>query len=255
MMAHEIDRQTPFALDQVSFEPRVVARDAASRQLRVELVVLPLVRLQALLEQLGPLAAGLAGIDVIAPDGSALGVNLLPAASRVQRSSRTRLLHLALAAAVLAIVLASLWLILGNREAAHVAETDRVAAAQKEAREARKLRNSLEGSVRAANFLARQRASQPTVLELLADLTRRLPDDTALEKVAINGGQMVLIGQSAHAAALPVLLQDSPLVHKPTLTGSVQSDPRTGKERFTLTAVVAGSEAEKEAADGAASGH
>ena len=255
MMVHEIDRQTPFALDQVSFEPRVIAREVATRQLRVELVVLPLARLQALLDQLGPLAAGLAGIDVIAPDGGALGVNLLPAAARVQRSQRARALHLALAAAVLAIVFASLWLILGNREAAHAAESDRVTAAQREAREARKLRNALAGSVRAANFLARQRATQPTVLELLADLTRRLPDDTALEKIGINGGQIILIGQSAHASALVGLLQDSPLIHKPTLTGSVQSDPRTGKERFTLTAVVAGSEAEKEAADGAASGH
>jgi general secretion pathway protein L len=221
----------------------------------VELVVLPIARLQALLERLGPLAAGLAGIDVIAPDGGALGVNLLPTASRVQRSQRARALHLCLAAAVLAIVFASLWLILGNREAAYAAESDRVTAAQREAREARKLRNALEGSVRAANFLARQRATQPTVLELLADLTRRLPDDTALEKVAINGGQIILIGQSAHASALVGLLQDSSLIHKPTLTGSVQSDPRTGKERFTLTAVVAGSEAEKEAADGAASRH
>jgi hypothetical protein len=33
----------------------------------------------------------------------------------------------------------------------------------------------------------------------------------------------------------------------------VQTDPRTGKERFTLTAVVAGSDAEKEATRGAAS--
>jgi hypothetical protein len=33
------------------------------------------------------------------------------------------------------------------------------------------------------------------------------------------------------------------------LTGSVQTDPRTGKERFTLTAVVAGSTKEKESAN------
>ena len=141
----------------------------------------------------------------------------------------------------------------GQSRAAHVAWTGRVAAAQAEAREARKLHGALDASVRAANFLARQRASQPTVLEVLADLTRRLPDDTWLEKIAINGGDVVLIGQSDRASALVVLLQGSTLIHKPTLAGSVQSDPRTGKERFTLTAVIAGSAAEKEAARGAAS--
>jgi len=253
MMAHEIDRQTPFALDQVGFEPRVLARDPATRQLRVELVVLPVARLQALLERLGPLSAGLAGVDVLGADGLPLGVNLLPRGERVARVQGTRYLNLGLGVATLALVLASLVLVLGNRQDAHAAWTERVAAAQKQAREARKLRSALESSVRAANFLARQRARQPTVLEVLADLTRRLPDDTWLEKVAINSGNVVLIGQSDQAAALPKLLQDSALLHKPTLTGSVQADPRTGKERFTLTAVVAGSEAEKESARGAAS--
>lgn len=253
MMAHEIDRQTPFAPEQVSFEPRVLARDAATRQLRVELVVLPLARLQESLQRLGPLAPGLAGIDVVGADGAALGVNLLPTAARANRGDRARIFNMALALATVVVLFAALWTTLGNREGAHVAWGARVAAAQKEAREARKLRGALEASVRAANFLARQRARQPTVLELLADLSRRLPDDTWLEKIAVNDGAVVLIGQSARASALVGLLQDSPLIHKPTLTGSVQADPRTGKERFTLTAVVAGSEAEKEAADGAAS--
>ena len=79
------------------------------------------------------------------------------------------------------------------------------------------------------------------MLELLADLTQRIPDNTWLEKIAINGGNVVLLGQSEQASALVGLLQDSPLIKKPTLTGSVQRDPRTAKERFTMTAVVAGS--------------
>lgn len=252
MMSHEIDRQTPFALDQVAFEPRVIARDAATRQLRVELVVLPLARLQDLLDRLGPLADGLAGVDVVGPDGVALDVNLLPQGVRVVRADRARMVNAFLGLAIAGVLFSALWLTLGNREQAHMAWGERVTAAQTEAREARKLRGALEASVRAANFLAQQRARQPTSLEVLADLTRRLPDDTWLEKIAINGGNVVLIGQSDHASALVGLLQDSTLIQKPTLTGSVQADPRSGKERFTLTAVVAGSDAAREAARGAA---
>ena len=81
---------------------------------------------------------------------------------------------------------------------------------------------------------------------------RRIPDSTSLEKVTISEGSVVLIGQSQQASALVGLLQGSPLIRRPTLTGSVQTDPRTGKERFTLTAVVAGSTKEKEADDAAA---
>jgi general secretion pathway protein L len=221
--------------------------------LRVELVVLPLARLQELLDRLGPLADGLAGVDVVGPDGVALGVNLLPQGVRVVRADRARMVNALLALAIALVLFSALWITLGNREQAHAAWSERVTAAQAEAREARKLRGALEASVRAANFLAQQRARQPTSLEVLADLTRRLPDDTWLEKIAVNGGNVVLIGQSDHASALVGLLQDSTLIQKPTLTGSVQADPRTGKERFTLTAVVAGSDAAKEAARGAAS--
>jgi general secretion pathway protein L len=92
----------------------------------------------------------------------------------------------------------------------------------------------------------------PTTLELLDDLTRRIPDSTFIEKVSINDGNLVLIGQSQQASALVGLLQGSPLIRTPTLTGSVQTDPRTGKERFTLTAVVAGSARDKEAANASA---
>jgi len=249
VMAHEIDRQTPFALDQVSFEPRVVSRDALTRQLRVELVVLPKMRLDAALARLGPMAVGLAGVDMVNVDGSRLGVNLLPLVGRAARPDRARSLNRWLAVVAILALFASMWLALGNRREAFAAYSASLASATADAREVRKLRNALEGSVQAANFLARQRAEQPTLLELLADLTRRIPDTTSLEKVAVNGGNVVLIGQSQQASSLVGLLQGSPLIKTPTLTGSVQTDPRTGKERFTLTAVVAGSAKAKESAN------
>ena len=249
MMAHEIDRQTPFALDQVSFEPRVLSRDPVTRQLRVELVVLPKTGLDAALARLGPMSGGLAGVDVVSADGSRLGVNLLPLVGRAVRSDRGRSLNFVLAALAIAALITAMLLALGNRREALVTYSNQLASAKVEASTVRQLRNSLSGSIRAANFLAKQRAQQPTMLELLADLTRRIPDTTSLEKVAVNGGSVVLIGQSQQASALPGLLQGSPLIKTPTLTGSVQTDPRTGKERFTLTAVVAGSAKEKESAN------
>lgn len=252
VMQFEIDRQTPFAADQVSFEPRVLHRDPQTRQLKVELVVLPKARLDAALGLLGPLAEGLAGVDVAAPDGSRLGVNLLPAAGRGVRADRARAANRWLGLIAVAALVAAMALVLGNRSRTLEEVTARVDTATTQARQVRLLRNALRSSATAANFLARRRAQMPTTLELLDDLTRRIPDSTFVEKVSINDGNMVLIGQSQQASALVGLLQASPLIRTPTLTGSVQSDPRTGKERFTLTAVVVGSAQDKEAANASA---
>ena len=173
-------------------------------------------------------------------------------AGRAQRTDAARQANRWLAAIAIAALLASMWLALGNRQATYDRQVASLASARAEAREVRKLRGSLEESMRAANFLALQRAQQPTMLELLADLTQRIPDSTWLEKIAVNSGTVILLGQSAQASSLVGLLQESPLVKRPTLTGSVQRDPRSGKERFTLTAVVAGSAKEQEIADAAA---
>jgi len=248
VMAFEIDRQTPFPADQVSFEARVLGRDIAGKTLRAELIVLPTAVLDKALASLGPLANGLTGVDVLDAAGRPLGVNLLPAAKRSQRGAGQTRLHLALLAVFAAALVSSLLINLSNRRVALDQLQSQVDNANEQVRDVRKLRNQLQRSVTAANFLAGRRAQQPTMLELLNDLTKRIPDDTSLEKFSVNDGHIILIGQSKQAPALVGLLQASPLIQSPALAGAVQTDPRTNLDRFTLTAVVVGSQ--KEAANG-----
>jgi general secretion pathway protein L len=239
VLAHEIDRQTPFAPEQVCFEARVLDRDTATRQMRAELLVWPKAGLEAALARLGPLAGSLAGVDVRDADGTPLGINLLPRARRHVALDRARQWHLLLAAVFVVALVAAMWQIRANRAAALAGLTARVESSNQEVRQVRALRNQLQTRGDAANFLAEARAARPTMLELLAELTRRVPDDTSLEKLAVSDGKILLIGQSRQAPALVGLLQDSALIRNPALSGAVQQDPRTRLDRFTLTATVA----------------
>ena len=244
VLVHEIDRQTPFPADQVCFEGRVIGRDAASQGVKVELLVLPRVRLDQELQALGSLASALAGADVRGEDGRALGVNLLLPAHRSRGSDPSRRLNLALVGIAAVALLLALGLVRFNRAEALQSLRADVEAANLQVREVRLARNQLVAKVEAANFLAGRRAESPTMLELLDDLTRRIPDDTSVDKLSVENGRIVMIGQSRAAPALVGLLQASPLLVEPALTGAVQADPRTGRDRFTLTANVVGSEAE-----------
>lgn len=244
VLVHEIDRQTPFPADQVCFEGRVIGRDAASQGVKVELLVLPRVRLDQELQALGSLAAGLAGADVRGEDGRALGVNLLAPAHRSRGSDPSRRLNLALLGVAAVALLLAMGLVRFNRAEALQSLRADVEAANLQVREVRLARNQLVAKVEAANFLAGRRAESPTMLELLDELTRRIPDDTSVDKLSVENGRIVMIGQSRAAPALVGLLQASPLLVEPALTGAVQADPRTGRDRFTLTAGVVGSEGE-----------
>ncbi|WP_147653457.1 PilN domain-containing protein [Vulcaniibacterium gelatinicum] len=248
VVAFEIERQTPFAADAVAFDARVLGRRGEG-QIEAELVVVPRATLQAQLQGLGPLAATLSGVDLADSAGMPLDVNLLPPAQRVRRSDPWRTWNIAFAAVALVALVAGLWQVLDNRRAAVEALQARVKALEGPAARAAAQRQRLADAVAGQVYLDRLRAGRPSAIEVMDELSRRLPDSTYLEKLAIEGDRLLLIGLSSEASALVARLEGSKLWRAPALTGALQPDPRTRRDRFTLTAELAVTAPPKEAAD------
>lgn len=239
VVGFEIERQTPFAPDAVAFDARVLGRHGADGPLDVELVVVPDSVIAPLRAALGPIAGTLAGIDVAGPDGAPLGVNLLPMALRRGRVDAWRVWNLALFAVALMATAALLVQWLDNRRDAADGVRARIAAKADAGRRAAVERQQLVHLIEGQAFLDEARAAQPTTIEVLDELTRRLPDTTYLEKVSIEGERLMLIGLSREAATLPERLKDATLWRNPALAGALQPDPTSGRDRFTLTADLA----------------
>jgi general secretion pathway protein L len=97
----------------------------------------------------------------------------------------------------------------------------------------------LQDNAGAAGFLVQRKAQTITVLDVLQELTARLPDDTWLERFTLDSsGHIGFQGQSAKAASLVDALQNSRLIANPGFQGVIQRDPSTGKERFYMVAQV-----------------
>ncbi|GAB3307546.1 PilN domain-containing protein [Luteimonas notoginsengisoli] len=237
VVAFEIDRQTPFAAADVHFDARVVAR--SGDQIEAELVAVPRATLDAALASLGALGGTVAGVDMAGDDGAPLGINLLADARRHRRADPWRAWNWAFAAlAVFALALA-MWQLLANRRAAADAFADTANARARQARQVAVEKRQLVDLVEGMAFLQSTRAARPTTVEVLDELGRRLPDSTYLEKLSIEGDQILLIGQSSEASALVGQLESSKLWRSPALTGALQPDPRTHRDRFTMTAQLA----------------
>jgi general secretion pathway protein L len=132
-----------------------------------------------------------------------------------------------------------MWQLLENRRAAAEEFEAQAQARARQARGVAQERRQLVDLVEGMDFLQQARAARPTTVEVLDELGRRLPDATYLEKLSIEGDQILLIGQSKEASALVGQLEGSKLWRSPALTGALQPDPRTGRDRFTLTAQLA----------------
>ncbi len=236
VVGFEVDRQTPFDAADVVYDARLVGRRERDGQLDVELVVVPRNALAPQQASLGALAEGLAGIDVSGEDGRPIGVNLLPPGQRRQQRDPWRIWNWGLAAvAVLACGL-MLWQVLQNRRAAADRFEARIAEQAAAGRQAAEKRQRLVSLIEGQAFLDSVRAKRPTSVEVIDELTRRLPDNTYLEKLSLEDQRMMLIGLSSEAPALISRLQGAPYWRSPALAGALQPDPTSGRDRFTLTA-------------------
>lgn len=235
VLGFEIERQTPFPAAEVEYDARLLGH-RADGQLDAELVVVPRQALEARLAALGPLATTLTGVDVDAGSGEGLGVNLLPGARRHRRVDPWMGWNLALALVAVVAIAAGLWQVLDNRRAAAEAFEAEVEQAAVRARGAAAQRQALVDLVEGMAFLESTRAARPTTVEVMDELARRLPDSTYLEKLSIEDTRILLIGLSNEAPSLVQRLEGSPLWRSPALAGALQPDPRSGRDRFTLTA-------------------
>ncbi len=250
VLGFEIERQTPFAASDVLYDGRVLqVRDDG--QLQVELVVVPRARFDAANDALGGLSASLAGVDLVDAEGRPLGVNLLPLAQRHARANPWRWWNLFFAVVFLLAAGLGLAKLLANRTAAADQLQAEVAARSEQARSVGLKRQRVVDAVEGGAYLQDQRNARPSVVEVMDELARRLPDGTYLEKVSIEGGQLTVIGLSNQAAALVGKLEGAPQWHAPALSGALQPDARTRSDRFTLVAQLEDASATKAKSRGA----
>jgi general secretion pathway protein L len=238
VLAFEMDRQTPFKADQVYFDSRVLGHDASGRNVQAELVLIPRGQLD---QELGALPAGASDLDGVdswrdAPGAGRRHTNLLPPERRARRRNLRLPLNLGLAALAVILLFVNMDQSLANRAAAVESMRADVAKANTDAKQVTLLKKTLVDSIAGANFLTDRKRKGPLMVALFEDLSKRLPLDTYLERLQVENNQVQLQGQADEAAKLIALLGASPCLGNPGFQGQVQPDPRTGKERFQITA-------------------
>ncbi|AIF46603.1 PilN domain-containing protein [Dyella japonica] len=234
--AFEMDRQTPFRVEQVRYDVRELRTPAPAGRFAAELVVVPRQTLDPILSKLTASGLPVDAVDVAA-DADRLGANLLPAELTPRRRHPRQRLNLALGAAAIVLLLLSLVQFLHNRESALEQMRTDVEAMRADAQQVANLRQQLQDNAGAAGFLAQRKAHTISALAVLQDISERLPTTAWLERLSIdNNGQLGFQGQSPQAARLVDAFKGSTVITDANFQGTIQVDPSTGKERFYMVA-------------------
>jgi len=239
VLAFEMDRQTPFTADQVYYDCSIHQRDVRGQTITLDLVVSPRKMVDTLLTALFQF-----GIypDVVTTNGYGPGeksaVNLLPPQGRPRRRKTWNRLNVTLGGviAVLAIIAVSFPILHKKQVIRQLQPT--LSKLAVEAEKTNQLQNEVEQFVVGTNFLVRKRQSTLSVLQIINEVTRILPDDTWISRFDLNGSEIQLQGQSSSAEALISMLESSTIFRNARFRSPVVQNPRTNAERFHLSAEI-----------------
>ena len=239
VLTFEMDRQTPFRASDVYFGWKILDRNAETGQIRLEIDVIPRGEVDKSIHFLSARGLSPSGVDILG-DGKTKGLNLLPVGQRVRmvnRKSRLNYVLVAAAVVLLALVMTqSLYLRSHQVSELEVA----ISEVQGEARRVQRIKEQIRDTSEAAGFLTVRRDASPLAIELLADITRLLPDDTYLDRLVISETSVQMQGKSQNAQRLIELVNESELLNDASFRGSTRLDARSGLEIFEINANISG---------------
>lgn len=240
VLGFEMDRQTPFSLDQVYYDYTVKSRNSKAGTLGLELAVTPRAYLDGLLGKLGDIGFQPQQATLCREkSGQPQPINLLPESARQQRPDTARYVNLALGVVVLALLIGVIALPMLNKLQVIDLLEARAEMVTGKAEVTRRLREEVQQLGADARFLADKKQATPLTLEIIDELTRLLPDDTWINRLDIKGQEVQIQGESASAAALIPLIESSDLLDNPRFRSPVTRLTHTNTERFHLSAELA----------------
>jgi general secretion pathway protein L len=232
VVRYEIDRLSPFAADQVYFDFRLNGSPAAPGKIAVDLA---LTRRAAVHDWLQPLRDAGAPVDTLTWDGAWPKANLLPVGERPQHRSSilspTNLLLLLLLVLVTAALVTPLW----QKQQQSASLTAQLQDVKAKAEKVFQTREALERARKGSVAVLQRKAEQPLVIDLLRELTQRLPDDTWVQNLDFQDGEVQLRGESAQATALIGVLVKTPGISDVAFRSPVVQVATTGRERFHIS--------------------
>ena len=251
VLGFELDRLTPLRASDLYYDFRVLDRNAAAGNCRVEVVAVPRARVAPWLAD-----AQLKNLEVtrliLAPTDVDTSLNLLTATqTEVDAPSRYRWLNTALLAlcALLALALIAFPLWQMRQQVIDLMPVE--ATAKTEAEAASLLQKQLEKQIGEYNLPLARKHGAPLVIQVMEDLTKRLPDDTWATSFEIKATpnlktrEVIVQGETGSGGKILQLFQESPLLKDPVLKAAMVRMTNPSSERFHIAGELVAAELPK----------
>jgi general secretion pathway protein L len=237
VLSFEMDRETPFRADELYWSHGVTAVDRPNERLSVRLRLVPKASLAPLLSALGQIGIVPERLEIA--DGPDAGACLpLFAENGGARRAAGRLVVQAAGACCAALAIATVVAPFLRQSTALAALDRQVASGRAAAAEAAGLRHEIDQLSRQADLIESERGKVGQPLEILAAVTRVLPDDSYLTELELLQRKLTLSGRSVAAARLIGAFAANGEFRNPAFAAPVTRIEALRQEIFTIVAEV-----------------
>jgi general secretion pathway protein L len=232
VIGYEMDRLSPFQSDKVYYDFRVLEDLARGGKLRVELALCLREQVQDWLQLVRDAGAQ---VEQLTWNGAWPKANLLPAKERPQRGTgpfgATKLLLLLVLVLMAAVLAAPIW----QKQEIRDERLAQIAELKASAEKVLELRTALEKARAGSVAVLQRKWEQPRMIDLLLELTERLPDDTWVQTMDYRDGEIQIRGESTQATSLINLLDQAPGITEVSFRSPVVQVAGSGLERFHVS--------------------
>lgn len=251
VLGYELDRLTPLKATELYYDFRVKQKNLSAGTCTVELAAAPRMRVDPMLAEAKRRNITVTRM-VLSPSDVDTPLDLLKIAhaaddeSSKPRSWITPALFGLCAALVIMLVALPLWQMRQHIMALSPIES----AAKTDAQIASVVQQQLEKQISEYNLPLARKYSGPLVVQLLDDLSKRLPDDTWAQSVEIRTiptqktKEVVLQGETGSGGKILQIVQESPLIKDPTFKATM-TRVAPNAERFHIAGEIVAAELPK----------
>ena len=234
VLAHEFDRQMPLSREQAYYDCRVISRDRQKKQVTAELIVVRRGVIDSAVGLVKSCGLRLTQVELIGEGDPVRLPGLLQPVEATARSHWHWRVTAALAGLSLLLGVGALVAFVDRQQSYDDAIAQELATAKSRAEAAKQLQARLAALADAQQFLPLQKKAS-SVMTVLNEVTRILPDGVWLFDLEVRGKEVRLHGFAPAASSLLELLAQSLLFENARFRAPLTQGPHGSQERFDLS--------------------
>ncbi|WP_089730122.1 PilN domain-containing protein [Candidatus Thiosymbion oneisti] len=232
VLEYEMDRLSPFRSEQVYFDFRTLEGPAPGGRVNIELAICLRGQVQDWLQHLHDRRAP---VERISWEGAWPQANLLPVRERPRRSIWPLSMNTLLLLLVLLLGVAVLGTPIWQLQRTQDERMEQLADLKVRTEQVHAARTDLERGRQGSVAVLQRKRELPRIIDLMLELTDRLPDHTWVQNLDYQDGEIQIRGESEQATALINLLDQAPGITGVRFRSPVVQVKNSNWERFHIS--------------------